>query len=132
MALVPQEPVLLMALTVAENLEVFLRAARVSRADRALAIDAVVEPFALGALLPKLAMELSGGEQQRVALARVAALRPTVLVADEPTARQDHDTRALVISALVEAAADGVLVVATHDPDVIATCTTSVVVEPRP
>jgi ABC-type lipoprotein export system ATPase subunit len=131
-ALVPQEPVLLAALTVAENLEVFLRAANVGRADRPPAVEAVVEQFALGDLLPKLAMELSGGEQQRVALARVAALRPAVLVADEPTARQDHDTRLLVISALVEAAADGVLVVATHDPDMIATCSTTIEVESRP
>jgi putative ABC transport system ATP-binding protein len=121
-ALVPQEPVLVAALTVEENLEVFLRAAGVAPEDVAARAAAVVDTFRLGKVADRLALELSGGEQQRLAIARVAALRPDVLLVDEPTARQDAESRAWVIAGLLEASRDGVLVMATHDPEVAAVC----------
>lgn len=119
---VPQEPMLLWTLTVAENIEVFLRAARVDADRQARLVGELIELFGLGLLRGKLAGEVSGGEQQRLAMARVVALQPTVLMVDEPTARQDPDNRQVVIHALTAAAADGVLVVATHDPELAAAC----------
>ena len=74
-----------------------------------------------------LVQELSGGQQQRVAVARALALRPAVLIADEPTAEQDKATRALVLDRLLAVADSGAaLVLATHDPEVAERCTSFV------
>jgi ABC-type dipeptide/oligopeptide/nickel transport system ATPase subunit len=60
--------------------------------------------------------ELSGGEQQRVAVARALAKRPTVVIADEPTAQLDSETAAGVMALLREVAASGTAVLmATRD-----------------
>ena len=64
--------------------------------------------------------DLSGGEQQRLALAVAAVGRPLVLVADEPTAELDTASGALVIETLARLAAAGTAVlVASHDPAVV-------------
>lgn len=63
---------------------------------------------------------LSGGEQQRLAVASALAGGPAVLVADEPNAQLDHESGRHVLTALRRAAERGVgVVVASHDPDTI-------------
>ena len=64
---------------------------------------------------------LSGGEQQRLAVAVAGLGEPPVLVADEPTAELDDATSALVLDELARCAAAGsCVIVATHDPRVVA------------
>ncbi|WP_217370745.1 ABC transporter ATP-binding protein [Nonomuraea antri] len=123
LALVFQSYGLLSLLTAAENVEVALRAAgrppgeAVPLAARALA-TLKVDRFA-----DHLVEELSGGQQQRVAVARALALRPRVLLADEPTAEQDAGHRGLVLDELLRVADTGTtLVIATHDPEVADRC----------
>lgn len=66
---------------------------------------------------------LSGGEQQRVALARLLAKRPPIVLADEPTGALDHANGELVITWLQRLAREGaVVIVATHSDDVANAC----------
>jgi len=67
--------------------------------------------------------KLSGGELQRVCIARAMAAVPRFVLADEPTGQLDHATSELVVNALWEARhSDTALVIATHDPMVAQRC----------
>jgi putative ABC transport system ATP-binding protein len=69
--------------------------------------------------------QLSGGEQQRAAIARALVRRPSVILADEPTGALDVDTAGRVLHTLRDACRDTgcALVVVTHDPQVAAMMT---------
>jgi cell division transport system ATP-binding protein len=66
-------------------------------------------------------VQLSGGEQQRLAIARAVVNRPALLVADEPTANLDAESAARILETFVEFNRVGVTVlIATHDPGLVA------------
>jgi putative ABC transport system ATP-binding protein len=83
---------LLPRMTLEENVELPLRLAEVERKERAERVRAAVERVRLSARLTHRPSELSGGEQQRAALARALVNRPTILLADEPTGNLDSAT----------------------------------------
>ena len=84
-------------------------------------VTATLARYGLGERAQSRPAHLSGGEQQRLAIAMATAVTPVVLFADEPTAELDRHHAHEVIDALALAAADGqAVVVASHDPDLIA------------
>ncbi len=72
-----------------------------SRADATQEGQAMLERLGLGERFGALPREMSGGEQRRVTLARVLALTPRLVVADEPTSGLEPDRRAAVLQALI-------------------------------
>jgi len=90
---------------------------------------AMLDRFGLGDRLRHKPSELSGGEQQRVAVARALINRPSVLMADEPTGNLDTGTSAEIIELLARINRDEGMTVllVTHDPGVAASCRRTVV-----
>jgi heme ABC exporter ATP-binding subunit CcmA len=130
-ALVLQGYGLVSLLTAAENVEAALRAAGRPAESVGEMSTAALASVGLAGHEEQLIDELSGGQQQRVAVARALALRPQVIIADEPTAEQDQASRELVLDRLFEVPhRDGSLVLATHDPEVAERC--DVVLEMHP
>ena len=111
---------LLPLLSAAENIELPLRIAGAGARERGERTRELLEQVGLTRRAHHRPYELSGGEQQRVAVARALANRPRILVADEPTGELDSTTGAHIFQLLRGIAAAGVtMITATHDPFVI-------------
>ncbi len=115
-----QSPSLFPALTVAQNLDLpAILAGQLSVSDRG---EALLSSFGLGGLADKLPEDLSGGQAQRVAMVRALALRPKLVLADEPTGQLDGVTAQQFMDNVLEylEAIGATLVVATHDEAIAA------------
>ncbi|MDN5734346.1 MAG: ABC transporter ATP-binding protein, partial [Psychrobacter sp.] len=106
---------LLPTLSVRENIAFPLDIAR--RADPAR-VDALIEAVGLGHRRDSLPSQLSGGEQQRTAVARALVAQPKIVFADEPTGNLDEQNAEQVMQLLLDLRAQtgSALVVVTHDP----------------
>jgi tungstate transport system ATP-binding protein len=115
LAFVFQKPVLLRR-SVRANLDHAFATYRVPRRARPARIDELLRLTDLAGLGDAPARRLSGGEQQRLAMARALAAGPRFLLLDEPTASLDPHATAAIEALIRRAAADGVKVVlVTHD-----------------
>ena len=115
-AMVFQSPSLMPPLSVVENVELPLILNGGGGDARAAAMEAL-ERVGLADLAEKLPEELSGGQGQRVAMARAIAARPQLLLADEPTGQLDQATGRALLDGLLGwlAGSRTALVIATHD-----------------
>ncbi len=93
---------LLPRMTLEENVELPLRLAEVERGDRAARVQEALERVGLGKRITHRPSELSGGEQQRAAIARALVNRPKILLADEPTGNLDSATGESILTLLKE------------------------------
>ena len=107
-----------------ENVEMPMRVARESRSvARRRAVD-LLSRVGLGERLTHRPSEMSGGEQQRVAVARALAMKPALLLADEPTGDLDETTADSLHELLKNMHAEQGLtsLIATHNPRLAAAC----------
>jgi putative ABC transport system ATP-binding protein len=93
---------LLPRMTLEENVELPLRLAEVDRAERGARVQEALERVRLEKRMGHRPSEMSGGEQQRAALARALVNRPTILFADEPTGNLDSATGESIMLLLKE------------------------------
>ena len=114
--LVDQHPIMF-STTVASNIEFGLKIRKIGTPNRQRIVDEVLEMVGLSRYKSARAHELSGGETQRLALARALALKPQVLLCDEPTASVDTENQAIIISLLqqINAEQGTTIIFTTHD-----------------
>ncbi|MBV6448144.1 ABC transporter ATP-binding protein [Nitrosomonas sp.] len=103
-------------LTAAENIELPLILSGVPQEQRQIRVDEALQAFELKQRAQHRPAELSGGQRQRVAIARATIMRPSVILADEPTGNLDHQIGAEVMTLLENLHHSGTtLIIVTHD-----------------
>ena len=114
--LVDQHPIMF-STTVCANIEFGLKIRGMEKKERQRVVDEVLETVGLSHYKAARAHELSGGETQRLALARALALSPRVLLCDEPTASVDAENQAVigVLLQQINANRGTTIIFTTHD-----------------
>jgi putative ABC transport system ATP-binding protein len=106
-------------MTLRENVELPLTYLDVASRERLSRAQSVLEQVGLGKRLHHRPSELSGGENQRGAIARALIIQPTLLLADEPTGSLDSKTGEEITSLFLELNRNGLtVIIVTHDPQV--------------
>lgn len=120
MGIVFQDFQLLADRTVRKNLQFVLKATGWRKEDIATRIDEVLADVGMADKIDVMPHELSGGEQQRVAIARAILNRPSLIIADEPTANLDAETAEGIMQLLRSISFKGTAVVmSTHNISLI-------------
>jgi ABC-type antimicrobial peptide transport system, ATPase component len=104
-------------MTLEENVELPLRLAEVDRSERASRVREALEHVRLAKRTGHRPSELSGGEQQRTAIARALVNRPKILFADEPTGNLDSTTGEAILTLLreIQSSMGMTIVMVTHE-----------------
>ncbi|GKX68988.1 ABC transporter ATP-binding protein [Inconstantimicrobium mannanitabidum] len=109
--------------TVFENLEIALKYVKLKKADKIDLIKSALKSVDLEGYEKRKIYELSGGEQQRVAMARVVLKPSKIVLADEPTGSLDCNNRNKIMSLLKQLNKKGkTIVIVTHDREVANSC----------
>lgn len=116
MGIIFQDFQLLHDRTVGKNLDFVLKATGWKAAERKQRIEEVLEAVEMTDKAGKMPHELSGGEQQRIAIARALLNNPKIIVADEPTGNLDPETADNIVSLLKQISLTGTaIVMSTHN-----------------
>lgn len=105
--------------TVYENVEIPLIARGIGKKERKKLITEALEKLGIGEIADKLPIHISGGQQQRCAIARAIVSDCKIILADEPTGALDHD-RGLEIMDILSKIPDKTVIVVTHNEEVAA------------
>jgi putative ABC transport system ATP-binding protein len=112
-----QQPYLLGYLSAREN--AVIGAGKKPSAEAYRQADELLERLGIGDKADRLPHEMSGGERQRVCVARALIGKPRAIFADEPTAALDHTNGVQVVQLLNEHRGEGALIMVTHDPSML-------------
>ncbi len=104
-------------LSILGNVELALTIGGISKKDRQERALKALEKVGLAEIAKKKPNQLSGGQMQRVAIARALVNDPEILLADEPTGALDSETSVQIMDLLKEVAADRLVIMVTHNPD---------------
>ena len=102
--------------TVLENLSLPLNMQNIDQQDR---IDSILQQFGLSEHKHKYPNELSGGEQQRVSIARALLKNPNIVIADEPTSSLDNTNATMILELLKEISKTKLVIVVSHDTTLV-------------
>ena len=106
-------------LTAAQNVELPMILAGIPAEERKQRVEVLMQNYGLAARADHRPDQLSGGQRQRVAIARATVMKPSVLLADEPTGNLDRTTGWEVLKLLEGLLEQGItLVVVTHDGEI--------------
>lgn len=121
MGIIFQDFQLLHDRSVYENLRFVLRATEWTNKDKIdRRIGEVLAEVGMSDKAPKMPSELSGGEQQRIAIARAILNHPKLLIADEPTGNLDPETASIIVELLQKTSKEGTAVLmSTHNINMI-------------
>ena len=103
--------------TVLANVELALTLSGVSRDERRQRAVEALDRVGLSEHIDKKPAQMSGGQMQRVAIARALINDPEILLADEPTGALDSKTSVQIMDLLTEIAADRLVIMVTHNPE---------------
>jgi len=116
--LILQDHALLLDRTILENVMLPLLIGGATKAEALIRANAAIEKMNLSDKIDAFPLALSGGEQQRAAIARAIVNRPQLILADEPTAYLDRDNAKKVMQALQAFSAAGVTcIISSHDEE---------------
>lgn len=103
--------------TILKNVELALTISGVKKAERKQRAMEALKIVGLEGMEKKKPNQLSGGQMQRVAIARSLVNNPEILLADEPTGALDSETSIQIMDLLKEVAQDRLVIMVTHNPD---------------
>ncbi len=111
---------LIPTMTARENIELPLGYRGIPKEERDERVGAALREVGLSARAAHVPSEMSGGEQQRIAIARALVVEPSLLIADEPTGNLDKSTAKAVMETLTEAGRGKTVFMITHNEELTA------------
>ena len=113
--------------TALSNVEIAMTLSGVSKAERKKCAIEVLERVGLKDHLYKKPGQMSGGQMQRIAIARALVNDPKVVLADEPTGALDSETSVQIMDLLKDIAKERLVIMVTHNPELAQKCSTRIV-----